>query len=59
MFGKNFVITCDRCGKKVDTGEKDSVSCNLVASCDGWVAFKAIGSSKTLHLCAECNDKGE
>ena len=59
MFGKDFVITCDHCGKQVDTGEKDSVSCNLVASSDGWVAFRSSRSSKTLHLCPDCNDKDE
>lgn len=52
-FDNKMIITCDSCNKEhIDTGEKDTQSCNLLASWGGWVSYKAY--KKTKHQCPKC-----
>ena len=55
-FNKNMVIMCDSCNKEfIDTGEKDTQSCNLLASWVGWLSYKV--NRKTKHTCPKCTTK--
>ena len=46
---------CDSCKELLDTGEKDTNSCNLLASWDGWLIYKI--NRKTKHKCPKCKNR--